>query len=129
MHVKSFSISLQLSKVVTENLFSPLKHISDTKLFMSQTLFELKPTQIIDLDADLNCNWTKFKKRKMLISIKLLTKYVLIIYALVFRYLKSLASESKPFQSRSKGEIPRQARQKEQLSRSIQFNSIPYFTL
>ena len=56
MHVKSFSISLQLSKVVTENLFSPLKHISDTKLFMSQTLFELKPTQIIDLDADLNCN-------------------------------------------------------------------------
>ena len=65
----------------------------------------------------------------MLISIKLLTKYVLIIYALVFRYLKSLASESKPFQSRSKGEIPRQARQKEQLSRSIQFNSIPYFTL
>ena len=84
MHVKSFSISLQLSKVVTENLFSPLRYISDAKLFMSQTLFELKPTQIIDSDADLNCNWTKFKKRKMLISIKLLTKYVIII---IFFYL------------------------------------------
>ena len=71
MHVKSFSISLQLSKVVTENLFSPLRPISDAKLFMSQTLFELRPTQVIDSDADLNCSWTKFKKRKMLISIKL----------------------------------------------------------
>ena len=71
MHVKSFSISLQLSKVVTENLFSPLRPISDAKLFMSQTLFELRPTQVIDSDADLNCSWTKFKKPKMLISIKL----------------------------------------------------------
>ena len=62
MHVKSFSISLQLSKVVTENLFSPLRPISDAKLFMSQTLFELRPTQVIDSDADLNCSWTKFKK-------------------------------------------------------------------
>ena len=32
--------------------------------------------------------------------------------------MKSLASESNPFQSRSKGEIPSWARQKEQLSRS-----------
>ena len=33
------------------------------------------------------------------------------------RYMKSSASESTPFQSRSKGEIPGQARQKERLSR------------
>ena len=32
--------------------------------------------------------------------------------------MKSSASESKPFQSRSKGEIPGQARRKERLSRS-----------
>ena len=32
--------------------------------------------------------------------------------------MKSSASESKPFQSRSKGEIPAQARLKERLSRS-----------
>ena len=44
----------------------------------------------------------------MLISVKLLTKYVVIIYAL----------GSKPFQSRSKGEIPGRARRKERLSRS-----------
>ena len=34
------------------------------------------------------------------------------------RYMKSSASESKPFQSRSKGEILGQARQKERLSLS-----------
>ena len=32
--------------------------------------------------------------------------------------MKSSASESKPFQSRSKGEIPGRARRKERLSRS-----------
>ena len=54
----------------------------------------------------------------MLISVKLLTKYVIIIYALGQRDMKSSASESKPFQSRSKGEIPGWARRKERLSRS-----------
>ena len=56
----------------------------------------------------------------MLISVKLLTKYVIIIYALdsVHAYTKSSASESKPFQSRSKGEISGRARRKERLSRS-----------
>ena len=34
------------------------------------------------------------------------------------RYVESSASESKPFQSRSKGEIPVRARRKERLSRS-----------
>ena len=34
------------------------------------------------------------------------------------RYTKSSASESKPFQTRSKSEIPGRARQKERLSRS-----------
>ena len=47
----------------------------------------------------------------MLIKVKPLTKYVIIIYALG-------SSESKPFQSRSKGEILGQARKKERLSRS-----------
>ena len=51
----------------------------------------------------------------MLISVKLLTKYV-IIHA--FGYIKSSASESKPFQSHSKGEIPGWARRKERLSSS-----------
>ena len=36
----------------------------------------------------------------------------------LIRYMKSSASESKPFQSRSKGEIPGRARRKERLSRS-----------
>ena len=48
----------------------------------------------------------------MLISVKLLTKYVIIFYALCS------ASESKPFQSRSKGEIPGKAMRIERLSRS-----------
>ena len=34
------------------------------------------------------------------------------------RHMKSSASESKPFQGRSRGEIPGQARRKERLSRS-----------
>ena len=34
------------------------------------------------------------------------------------RYMKSSASESKPFQSCSKGEIPSRARRKERLGRS-----------
>ena len=53
----------------------------------------------------------------MLISVKLLTKYVKLIMHKV-RYMKSSASESKQFQSRSKGEIPDRARPKEQLIRS-----------
>ena len=70
----------------------------------------------IDSDANINTSWTKFKRRKMLISVvwvELLTNYVIVIYALAFRYMKSSASESKPFQSRSKGEIPGRARRKE----------------
>ena len=53
----------------------------------------------------------------MLISVKLPTKYVIIIYALGSVHECS-ASESKPFQSRFKGEIPGRARRKERLSRS-----------
>ena len=53
----------------------------------------------------------------MLISVKLLTKYVVITYALGSVHENS-ASESKPFQSRSKGEIHGPARRKERLSRS-----------
>ena len=50
-------------------------------------------------------------------SVKILTKYVIIIYALGSVHEKS-ESESKPFQSRSKGEIPGLAKRKERLSRS-----------
>ena len=50
-------------------------------------------------------------------SVKILTKYVIIIYALGSVHEKS-ESESKQFQSRSKGEIPGLARRKERLSRS-----------
>ena len=53
----------------------------------------------------------------MLISVKLPTKHVIIIYALSSVHECS-ASESKPFQSRSKGEIPGRARRKERMSRS-----------
>ena len=53
----------------------------------------------------------------MFISVKLLTTYVIRVYALN-RYIKSSASESKAFQSRFKGEIPGRARRKEWLSRS-----------
>ena len=62
---------------------------SDTERFMSRTdLIGIKAqTQIIytgwiDSVTDLNCTWIKFKGRKMLISVKLLTKYVIIISAL-----------------------------------------------
>ena len=48
----------------------------------------------------------------MLISVKQLTKYVIIIYA-----LGSVHEKSKPFQSSSKGENPDRARRKERLSR------------
>ena len=48
----------------------------------------------------------------MLILVKLLAKFVIKIYAL------GSASESKPFQSHYKGEIPDRARPKERLSRS-----------
>ena len=53
----------------------------------------------------------------MLIFVKLLTKYVVIIYALVSVHENSV-SESKPFQSCSKGEIHGRAKRKERLSRS-----------
>ena len=57
----------------------------------------------------------------MLIKVKPLT-IIIIIYNnynnLCIRYMISSASESKPFQSRSKGEILGQARQKERLNRS-----------
>ena len=42
----------------------------------------------------------------MLISVKLLTKYVIIIHALGSVHKNGSASESKRFQIRSKGEIP-----------------------
>ena len=53
----------------------------------------------------------------MLISVKLPTKYVIIIYALGSVHECS-ASESKPFQSRFKGEILGRVMRKERLSRS-----------
>ena len=60
---------------------------SEAELLMNRAYFELRPTQIIktgwiDSHVDLNCSWTKFKTRKMLISVKLLTKLIIIIYAL-----------------------------------------------
>ena len=51
----------------------------------------------------------------MLISVKLLAKYVIIIYALGSVHEMF---ESKPFQSRSTVEIPGRARRDERLSRS-----------
>ena len=55
----------------------------------------------------------------MHISVKLITRYVIIIYALGSEYaVKSWASEWKPFQSRFKGEIPCRASRKERLSPS-----------
>ena len=128
MHVKSFSNSLQLSKVVTENLFSPLRPISDAKLFMSQTLFELRPTQVIDSDADLNCSWTKFKKRKMLISIKL--------HAYKIRYNNlciSFGTWKVWHLNQSRSEVAAKlkfpARLGKKNSWAVQFNLILYFTL
>ena len=53
----------------------------------------------------------------MLILVKLLAKYVIIIYALGSVH-ESSAFESKPFKSRSTVEIPGRARREERLSRS-----------
>ena len=54
----------------------------------------------------------------MLILVKLLAKYVIMIYALGLVHEKFFVSESKPFQSRSTVEIPGRARREERLSRS-----------
>ena len=48
----------------------------------------------------------------MLMLVKLLAKYIIIIYALGFWYMKSLVSKSKTFQSCSTVEIPDWARPK-----------------
>ena len=56
-----------------------------------------------------------FFSQKMLSSVKLLAKYLIIIYALGW-HMKSSASESELFQSRSKAEISAWARWEEQLS-------------
>ena len=53
----------------------------------------------------------------MLILVKLLAKFVIKIYPLGSVH-ESSTYESKPFQSRSKGEISDRARRKERLSRS-----------
>ena len=56
----------------------------------------------------------------MLISVKLITRYVIIIYALGSENaVKSSASEWKPFQSRSKGEIPGRASRKEHIETRV----------
>ena len=54
----------------------------------------------------------------MLISVKLLTKTVIIIYALGLVHEKFGVWIKKPYQSRSKREIPGRARREERLSRS-----------
>ena len=54
----------------------------------------------------------------MLNSVKLLTKYIIIVYALGSVVSRSSVSKSKAFQSCSKSEIPGRARQKERLNRS-----------
>ena len=48
----------------------------------------------------------------MLILVKLLAKYIIMIYALGFWYMKSLVSKSKTFQSCSTVKIPDRARRK-----------------
>ena len=55
-----------------------VRHNSDAKLFMSQTKFEVRPSQtiktgsIIDSHADLNSRQTKIKRGKMLSELKYL---------------------------------------------------------
>ena len=58
----------------------------------------------------------------MLILVKLLAQYLIIIHTLGEAH-ESLSSESKPFQSRSKGEIQGRARREEWLGRSNQATS------
>ena len=58
----------------------------------------------------------------MLISVKLLTKYVIRFMHQV-RYMKSWASESKAFQSPSKDEIPGRARRKELTAEPFQIET------
>ena len=60
---------------------------SDAELFMHEPnliRIEVDPNflDLPDSDANLNCSWTKFKRWKLVISVKLLTKSVIIIYAL-----------------------------------------------
>ena len=70
--------------------------------------------------ADLNFGWTKFTRLKKLISVKLLTKYVKKL-CFMFDTWKVRRLDSKPFQSRCKGEIPSEARRKEWL-RCVKLN-------
>ena len=60
---------------------------SDAELFMHEPnliRIEVDPNFLDrpDSDANLNCSWTKFKRWKLVTSVKLLTKNVIIIYAL-----------------------------------------------
>ena len=63
------------------NLRAASQILNKTKEFFESLKYYLR-METIDSDADLNCSWTKFKGRKMLFSVKLLTKIVKIIYAL-----------------------------------------------
>ena len=60
---------------------------SDAKLFMSQTKFEVRPSQTIktgsiDSHADLNSRQTKIKRGKNALGVKVLAIYFIVIYAL-----------------------------------------------
>ena len=69
--------------------------VQTSRTFREPNLVWIKAeTGWIDSDADLNCSWSR--GRKMLISVKLLTKYVLIICALGTQKVRRLN------QSRSK---------------------------
>ena len=80
----------------------------------NHSFWKLYIKTINDLDPGLNLP----ERRKMIISVKRLTKYVIIIYALGSGY-ESLASKVKPFQSRFKVETLGWDRREERLSRSI----------
>ena len=75
---------------------SNVRPISDADLFISRTYFELDTTAV---------------PNTFLVSA---SKYDMHLV----RHMKSSASETKPFQSRSRVEIFGQARRKERLSRS-----------
>ena len=80
-----FGCSNDCRAIMRQNMTKHFLYILPWARFRRRTFHG--PTQIIktgwiDSDTDLNSSRTKFRRRKMLFSVKLLTKYVIRIYAL-----------------------------------------------
>ena len=81
-HMKADTILAVEWTIIQPKTWFRRRTFHETNLIPIIRLTQIIKMAWIDSDTDLNCSWTKFKTPKMLILVKLLTKYVIIIYAL-----------------------------------------------